>query len=246
MRSHGMMESGPLEVKPSEVYTNCQWTSCNGQFSSVDEITAGDNRLIKATVNTAEQADINMAVEYPGDEYDFISTSEYSYLTLIPTKSVMSYKDFGEKGFYSKTVTDQDLTSVGAYPVQSITQILHQYDDYGNLIQSQNQTFYGHTIINSWEKGTVENNPETDLPALYTHSTYHLQENSDYYGSWEDDYKITYGDWIDASGIKNIMVPDSDNTPVEYFNLSGVKVDNPTKGIYIKKQGLRVQKIIVK
>lgn len=239
-------ESGPLEVKPNEVYTNCKWKSCNGQFITLDEITVGDNLLIQAIVNTAEQSDINMTVEYPGNEYDFIATSEYSYLTLIPTKSVMSYKDFGKKGFYSKTVTDQDLTSVGAYPVQSITQILHQYDDYGNLIQSQDQTFYGHTIINSWEKGTVENDTNTGFPAIYTHSTYHLQEGSDYYGSWEDDYKITYGNWIDAAGINNTMLLDSDNAPIEYFNLSGVRVDNPVSGIYIKKQGHCVQKIIVK
>lgn len=239
-------ESGLLEVKPNEVYTNCKWKSCNGQFITIDEITFGDNLLIQAIVNTAEQSDINMTVEYPGNEYDFISTSEYSYLTLIPTKSVMSYKDFGKKGFYSKTVTDQDLTSVGAYPVQSITQILHQYDDYGNLIQAQNQTFYGHTIINSWEKGTVENDPNNGFPAIYTHSTYHLQEDSDYYGSWEDDYKITYGNWVDVAGINDITITDSENAPIEYFNISGVRVDNPTSGIYIKKQGHSVQKIIVK
>lgn len=239
-------ETGPLEVKPNVIYTDCKWMACNGQIISLDDITVGDNLLTQAKVNTNEQADILMTVEYPGNEYDFISTSEYVYLTIIPTTSVISYKDFGDKGFYSKTVTDQDLTSVGAYPVQSISQTLYQYDDYGNLLQAQDQTYYGHTIINSWKKGVVENDPNTGFPSTYIHSTYQLQEGSDYYGSWEDDYKITYGNWIDTADINDIILDTDNCAPIEFFNLSGIKVDSPTSGIYIRKQGNRIQKVIIK
>lgn len=38
----------------------------------------------------------------------------------------------------------------------------------------------------------------------------------------------------------------TDNAPVEYYNLQGVKVENPTKGIYIKKQGSRTSKVLMK
>ena len=43
------------------------------------------------------------------------------------------------------------------------------------------------------------------------------------------------------TGVENI---DIDNFPVEYYNLQGVKITNPTTGIFIKKQGNKATKII--
>lgn len=37
----------------------------------------------------------------------------------------------------------------------------------------------------------------------------------------------------------------NDNAPVEYFNLQGVRVSNPDKGIYIRRQGNKVEKIVL-
>lgn len=48
----------------------------------------------------------------------------------------------------------------------------------------------------------------------------------------------------DFSGITDIIA--DDNAPVEYFNLQGIRVDNPTSGLYIRRQGNRVEKILVK
>lgn len=36
----------------------------------------------------------------------------------------------------------------------------------------------------------------------------------------------------------------NDNAPVEYYNLQGVRVANPSKGLFIKKQGNKVTKVI--
>ena len=44
------------------------------------------------------------------------------------------------------------------------------------------------------------------------------------------------------SGISNITA--DDNAPVEYYNLQGVKVENPENGIFIKKQGSKTEKFI--
>lgn len=48
---------------------------------------------------------------------------------------------------------------------------------------------------------------------------------------------------ITENGIVNIG---SDSAEVEYFNLQGVKIDNPTSGIYIRRQGIDVRKVVVK
>lgn len=34
--------------------------------------------------------------------------------------------------------------------------------------------------------------------------------------------------------------------PVEYYNLQGVRVDNPQPGIYIRRQGSKVSKVLLK
>lgn len=44
------------------------------------------------------------------------------------------------------------------------------------------------------------------------------------------------------SGIGNIIV--DENAPVEYFNLQGIKVANPENGLFIRRQGKQVTKVI--
>ncbi len=47
---------------------------------------------------------------------------------------------------------------------------------------------------------------------------------------------------VGASAIENI---NRDENPVEYYNLQGVRVMNPVNGIFIKKQGTEVSKVIL-
>ena len=49
-----------------------------------------------------------------------------------------------------------------------------------------------------------------------------------------------------ADSIDEISVDNEDNTPVEYYNLQGVKVENPSNGIYIKVQGNKTTKVYIK
>lgn len=55
-----------------------------------------------------------------------------------------------------------------------------------------------------------------------------------------------YETYSPSSGIDapEIVVDDSD-APVEYYNLQGIKVANPAPGIYIRRQGRNVSKILI-
>ncbi len=48
------------------------------------------------------------------------------------------------------------------------------------------------------------------------------------------------------AGIANVVVDNNENAPVEYFNLQGVRVDNPAAGLYIRRQGNKTTKVLVK
>lgn len=54
------------------------------------------------------------------------------------------------------------------------------------------------------------------------------------------DESILRGD----SGIADIVA--DENAPVEYFNLQGIRVENPENGLYIRRQGNKVSKVIIR
>ena len=56
-------------------------------------------------------------------------------------------------------------------------------------------------------------------------------------------FKLFYkGD--NGSGVANIAI-DDENAPVEYYNLQGIRVANPDKGLYIVRQGNKTSKVIL-
>ncbi len=61
--------------------------------------------------------------------------------------------------------------------------------------------------------------------------------NSDhYFTAYSDNY---------TTGVEAITAADN-NATVEYYNLQGVRVSNPTTGLYIRRQGSSIEKIMVK
>lgn len=48
-----------------------------------------------------------------------------------------------------------------------------------------------------------------------------------------------------TTGVEDVEI-EGVNTPVEYYNLQGVKVDNPSNGIFIKVEGDKATKVLVK
>jgi predicted nucleic acid-binding Zn finger protein len=67
----------------------------------------------------------------------------------------------------------------------------------------------------------------------------------------KDAYSRAYG-WRDflnivemSAGIDDI-VSDQGNKPTEYYNLNGMRVNNPHNGIYIKRQDSKAEKVLIK
>ena len=47
-------------------------------------------------------------------------------------------------------------------------------------------------------------------------------------------------------GVEQVKVANDEDAPIEYYNLQGVRVDNPAAGLYIRRQGNTVTKVLVK
>jgi hypothetical protein len=54
-----------------------------------------------------------------------------------------------------------------------------------------------------------------------------------------------YVSGLKASGVETVTISEQ-NAPVEYFNLQGVRVNTPANGLYIRRQGNTVTKVVVK
>ena len=71
---------------------------------------------------------------------------------------------------------------------------------------------------------------------------FHYTSTAEIAGTWEiKNVKVT----ADKAGVNDIMA-DDDNAPVVYYNLQGVRVENPTNGLYIRVQGKKATKVLVR
>lgn len=48
------------------------------------------------------------------------------------------------------------------------------------------------------------------------------------------------------AGVNDVVVSDSESSKVTFYNLQGVQVENPENGLYIVKQGNKVQKVLIR
>ena len=83
--------------------------------------------------------------------------------------------------------------------------------------------------------------------AIYTTTSKQVNCIPDYNNGTAKGTYFTRNGSIDIEGPTGIeSVGYDSNAPVEYFNLQGVKVENPESGLYIRRQGNKVEKIIIR
>ncbi|MBD5203182.1 MAG: hypothetical protein HDS56_09175 [Barnesiella sp.] len=121
--------------------------------------------------------------------------------------------------------TENGVIPAGTYPYY----MLNDQDD---------QHFY--------TNGTLSRDAETGNTNLNIESVMFLSELG-----WIEKFenvvvKFPFNILGEDAGINNITVDNNQNAPVEYFNLQGVRVENPSAGLYIRRQGNQTIKVLVK
>ena len=61
---------------------------------------------------------------------------------------------------------------------------------------------------------------------------------------WKEFFFITGSDDL-VSGVEETLIDGYEDEHAVYYNLQGVKVENPERGLYIKKQGNKVTKVVL-
>lgn len=59
-----------------------------------------------------------------------------------------------------------------------------------------------------------------------------------------DNVYVCYADVVGSSSVATIAA--DENAPVEYYNMQGVRVANPENGIFIRRQGTKTSKVVIK
>lgn len=113
-----------------------------------------------------------------------------------------------------------------AYTITKVT--FDSPGDWGLALGAEQPGTFSNKV---WEKGETENENVASLTFNATAKTFLNRIEVVY-------EKI-------GTGIESVAV-DDENAPVEYFNLQGVKVANPSAGIYIRRQGSKATKVLVK
>lgn len=80
----------------------------------------------------------------------------------------------------------------------------------------------------------------SDIDEDHSYLAVSYDDLSRQYDTLSNSYNALYNAMYVVTGISSVGV---DAAPVEYFNLQGMRVENPASGIYIRRQGSHVEKV---
>ena len=139
-------------------------------------------------------------------------------------------------------ITDQLSGSRPKSRINTTVGMFMDYDPIHILGMEDNAILYGEQYSGTPTCGTdADGNKIIDLGSAVM---IWIPQNGEWLGPWSDDtFLIT----IPApASINEIADDDEENGPVEYYNLQGIRVDNPSEGIFIRRQGNTVSKTVVR
>ncbi|MDE6066171.1 MAG: hypothetical protein K2G27_05060 [Duncaniella sp.] len=224
-----LSENGKLELQKGSVDKNVD--------NIASMIVSGSNLYIVGTafaILPAEAADEN-AVAVKGSSDIFVATVGASDLKL---KSLKAYShDEGTTAVTSGDTTEDKPNYEQAVSVVSVDGSLYINAITGSTYIGGSGVVFGPESV--WFDGSDFSAATAATGAAVVDGVF-ATVNSD--ASKMDFTTYTF----QKSGITDIEAEYDENAPVEYYNLQGIRVANPENGLYIRRQGNKVEKILVK
>lgn len=200
-------------------HINWGWGGYGDGYFTIDNLT--DNKMNMSY--TAQHAMV-VGVRAPSNKPSDITLEKTTVLENQPAGTVVS----------AISVESEATNPVYAYEIKGPYSLI--FDTYlsvpfevkdGNLVTTE--------VLSATDPNYLD--PNT---GLVTYAVTITATNTALKASVTRDFNITVKS---ASGIDDVY--GDDNAPAEYYNLQGVKVENPEKGVYIKKQGSKIAKIVL-
>lgn len=166
-------------------------------------------------------------------------TSNYGYLYTQPTIVVDG------KTVASKTCAFTFTTDGEGYNIQDEAGYYYYmtgtFNSFNRAIEKPEEGAVWNVTINEDGSATIVNALMNKTLAYYAEKVS--------FGAYEtvaEGYSLPslYGDINNPTGITTVEA--DENAPVEYYNLQGVRVANPESGLYIRRQGSKAVKVLVK
>lgn len=224
-----------LYWEQGDVYTDIVWNRADGQLMSDDELMSGNNRIESAHVTNEDGDDLTMNVEYT-DELGSLVCDIKGTVSGIRVTSHIVLTMLDEYGSYEQVSTDTYVD--GDYTETLVNTRKYSTDDSGlDLLVYSSETFEGEEEIFEWYKADLTRDAE-GRPAEYIQQYYED-------GAFENSFRIVFNDYVDVAGIGSVEA-DSD-APVQLYDLRGMQVTgDAAPGIYIRRQGNKVSKIVIR
>ena len=228
------------ELNQKTDYRNIEWFKTDGQMtgSSLSNYIEGDNMITSCDIYYDNEIDGHFYV---------IRGDDGSYKAVETFLDINTIGQTVEKVFIDNTsdyeiITSEyfDANNMPTSRVQYFSRVVYQFNDHGDIILNEMSEKY-------------DGRPE-EIVAGYEYS-YTYDENGnikefvqsvfDYdSGEYVEDVKMIYGEYAQFSGLEDVT---ADTTAaVEYFDLQGRRVENPASGLYIRRQGSKAAKVLVK
>lgn len=240
---------------PEAELVDIVWDRTDGQIVSIfsdddTNIFLGPNRIKSAKGVAAYTypyaGDIYYNVEYKAENAGFKMTATmngvlYSYTdyTVLDANGSYTTEEFEIDYDYD----DDTDTYVPDDPQLDVETKI--YDAYGIVLKESYISY-----IDGDKTNGIDSQNETTADVTYdaTHG-YPLEYTvrSSYDGNVPENREhVVFSDYYDviAAGVTDVEV--DENAPVEYYNLQGVRVENPTTGLYIRRQGNSVSKVVIR
>ena len=227
---------------PSDTYEKIVWKTTDGQFLNLwDEKTLyqGANQMLSANYPTIREVPVvgTVTATYSGkvNDFEYVIVARDTILTSMKYTQLDNYGSFKEEAsarddFFGNTFNDKDYTWTRTF----------RYDQFGLLLE---QTFVEHCegeiTQQKYQQGMVTYDEVSGFPSEYV-----MQEKFNFV-DWQNSIRKLYSDYPKRDGINEIDNDDND-APAVYYTLDGIRVDTPTRGIYIKRQGVKTSKVIIR
>lgn len=226
--------TGQTSWVDGEHYTDIVWENTDGQIFDGSSLFYGANR-IKSAHYTNDSADYDLTVVYNGKDYVATSVGLIQGFDAKRIATVKFPDEYGSEYNLEEYFSEEDGEEI--YEAYLIHVLYNEWgyitlDQYVNMTDPDNPEIWGN------QTGSCECDPEHGYPLSYT-----LQAYDEDLEEMVNRIRIEFSDYIDASaGVENVATDANTSAPV-YYNLQGLPVSNPAKGIYIQVAGGKASKV---